>query len=238
MILRREGSQEIKQILNELKKDKNRPAFRRFPNITVAAYPVFPYRPIISTREIYDFAKNNRFLKVRSSAESMSRVAGGIFTQTLAKLDGSAYTYRELNEYGIVYQRFSLLRVSNHFNPDEKWYFMPDQFIRKIGELIHLSQSFYQQCEYSGHIEVKVRLRRIFGEELMLEQGQFPEYIKQQRSYDSEISSSTQYLPRTLMKEEKFIEVVDGLVSQLFWAFNVDAPTNCKIILAVGGLLN
>ena len=253
MLKRREGSQEItQQILERIEKrqelsrvfdpsdrDTNSPYFNtRFPNLTVTAYPVFPYRPIISTRAIYDFAENNRFLKQNYTSDSRSRVAGGIFTQTLARVDGASYTYRELNEYGIVYQRFSLLRVSNNLNPDEKWYFMPEQFVRKIGELIHLSQSFYRQCEYSGHIEIKVQLRRIFGEELMLGQGQFPEYIKQQRNYDSEISASTQYLPLTLMKREKFIEVVAELVSQLLWAFNVDAAIDCKAILDAAGLLS
>ena len=219
--------------------DANSPYFDTiFPNITVTAYPVFPYRPIISTREIYDFAEKNRFLERHYSSNSMSRVAGGIFTQTLARIDGTLYTYRELNEYGIVYQRFPLRKVSNNFNPNEERYFMPDQFVRKIGELIHLSQSFYRQCKYSGHIEVKVQLRQIFGEELMLGQGQFPEYIKQQRSYDSEISASTQYLPRNLMKRDTFMEVVDGLVGQLFWAFNVDAPIDCEAILETAGLLN
>ena len=253
MLKRRERSQEItQQILKRIEKrqkssrvfnlsdsDTDSPYFdTRLPNITVAAYPVFPYRPIISTREIYDFAEKNRFLRRDYASNSMSRVAGGVFTQTLARIDGASYTYRELNEYGIVYQRFSLRKLSNDFNPDGKKYLMPDQFIRKIGELIHLSQSFYQQCDYSGHIEVKVQLRRIFGEELMLEQEQFPEYIKRQRSYDSEISASTQYLPRDLIKREKFIEVVEGLVGQLFWGFNADAPRNCKIILGVSKLLS
>ena len=253
MLKRRERSQGItRQILKRIEErqessamfdpsdlDTDSPYFdTRFPNITVTAYPVFPYRPIISTGEIYDFAENNRFLRRNYASNSMSRVAGGIFTQTLARIDGASYTYRELNEYGIVYQRFSLRKVSNNFNSDGKMYLMPDQFVRKIGELIHLSQSFYQQCGYSGHVEVKVQLRQIFGEELMLEQGQLPEYIERQRSYDSEISASTQYLPRNLMKREKFIEVVEGLVGQLFWVFNADAPTNCKILLRVAELLS
>ena len=253
MLKRRERSQEItQQILKRIEGrqkssgvfgpsdvDANSPYFDTgFLNITVTAYPVFPYHPIISTREIYDFAENNRFLKRDYSSNSMSRVAGGIFTQTLARIDGTSFTYRELNEYGIVYQRFSLRKVPNNFNPDEEQYFMPDQFVRKIGELIHLSQSFCQQCAHSGHIEVKVQLRQIFGEELMLGQGQFPEYIKQQRSYDSEISASTQYLPRNLIKRDMFIEIVDELVDQLFWAFNVDAPIDCEAILETAGLLN
>ena len=43
---------------------------------------------------------------------------------------------------------------------------MPDQFIGKIGELIHVAQSFYKKCEYSGNIEITAQLRRVFGENL------------------------------------------------------------------------
>jgi uncharacterized protein YegJ (DUF2314 family) len=39
---------------------------------------------------------------------------------------------------------------------------------------------------------------------------------------DSEISVSAQYLPRELIKEEKFINVVDEFAGQLLWAFNVN----------------
>ena len=30
---------------------------------------------------------------------------------------------------------------------------MPEQFVWKIGELIRLTQSFYEKCEYAGYIE-------------------------------------------------------------------------------------
>ena len=200
MLKRREYSQEIaQQILKRIEEriesslgfdppdlDTN------LPNLTVTACPIFPYRPIISTGDIYDFSESNTFRKSYRSLVSRSRVAGGLFTHTLAIMDGASYTYRELNEYGIVYQRFVLRKIPNNFNPNEEWYLMPDQFVRKIGELIHLSQSFYKQCEYSGHIEVTAQLRQIFGKELMLGQGQIPMDIKQQQSYDSEISASTQ----------------------------------------------
>ena len=252
MLKRRGRSQEItQQILKRIEEriesfveinspdlDRNSPYLdTNLPNLTVIARPVFPYRPIISTGDISDFAKNDEFLSSYYSLVSGSRVSGGLFARASTKRYGSS-TYTELNEYGLVYQRSVLRKIPNNWLPDRGCYLMSEQFVWKIGELIRLTQSFYEQCEYAGHIEVIAQLRQIFGEALMLGQDQLPSDIKQQRSYDSEISASTQYLPRDLMKREKFIEVVDGLVDQLFWAFNVDAPTNCKVILGVSKLLS
>ena len=253
MLKRREGSQEITpQILKRIEEriessveisspdlDRNSPYLdTTLPNLTVIARPVFPYRPIISTGDLFDFAKNDEFLRSYDSLVSRSRVAGGLFTRTLARLDGSSYTYRELNEYGIVYQRSVLRKIPTNWQPNRGCYLMPEQFVWKIGELIRLVQSFYEKCEYAGYIEVKAQLRQILGEALMFEQGQHPSGIKQQRSFDPEISASTQYLPRDLVKREQFIAVVEELVAQLLWAFNVDASMNCSSILVTARLLN
>ena len=239
MLKHREESQEItQQILKRIEErielsrgfesrdlDRNSPYLdTNFPNLTVIAHPVFPYHPIISTRDISHFVKNNPFLGPFYSSDSSSRVAGGLFSRTLAKMDTDLYTYRELNEYGIVYQRFVLRKVPSNFDRDGKQYLMPDQFVSTIGEVLRLSRFFYEKCEYSGDIEITAQLRQIFGEELMLWQGQIRTSIKQQQSYDSEISASTQYLPRDLVKKEIFIKIVDELVGQLLWAFNVDDP--------------
>ena len=251
MLRRRERSQEItQQILKRIEErmessvkinspdlDRNSPYLdTNLPNLTVIARPVFPYRPIISTGEIYDFAKNDDFLRSYDSLVSRSRVAGGLFTRTLSGMDGSSYTYRELNEYGIVYQRSILRKIPTNWQPNRGCYLMPEQFVWKIGELIRLTQSFYEKCEYTGYIELKAQLRQIFGEAVMLAPGQFRADIKQQQSFDSEISASTQYLPQDLVKREKFIEVAEELVEQLFWAFNIDAPKNCGSILVTAGL--
>ena len=63
---------------------------------------------------------------------------------------------------------------------------------------------------------------QVSGERLSYYEDQYLEDIGPQQSNDSEISVSTQYLPRDLVKEEKFINVVDELAGQLLWAFNVD----------------
>ena len=236
MLKRRDDSQaRTRQILKQIEEriessldtdsqdfDTNSPYLdTNFPNLTVIAHPIFPYRPLISTGDIYEFSKDNRFLRWNHQSDSMSRVAGGFFTRTLARIDGASRTYRELNEYGIVYQRFVLRQIPHQW-PDEEQYLMPNQFVGKIGELIQLAQSFYKKCEYSGNIEITAQLRRVFGENLMLKTNQFPVYIKQQRSFDSEILASIQCLPHELVKAEKFVGVVNELAGQLLWAFNVD----------------
>lgn len=251
MLKRRERSQEItQQILkrieeriessveiNSLDLDRNSPYLdTNLPNLTVTARPVFPYRPIISTGDIFDFAKNDEILRSYESLASSSRVSGGLFTRTLARMDSSSFTYRELNEYGLVYQRSVLRKIPTNWLPNRESYLMPEQFVWKIGALILLTQSFYEKCEYAGHIEVTAQLRQIFGEALMLEQDQIPGNIKQQQIFDSEISASTQYLPRNLVKREELIEVVEDLVGQLLWAFNIDAPIPCGSILVTAGL--
>ena len=188
MLKRREGSQEITpQILKRIEEriessveisspdlDRNSPYLdTTLPNLTVIARPVFPYRPIISTGDLFDFAKNDEFLRSYDSLVSRSRVAGGLFTRTLSGMDGSSYTYRELNEYGIVYQRSILRKIPTNWQPNRGCYLMPEQFVWKIGELIRLTQSFYEKCEYTGYIELKAQLRQIFGEAVMLAPGQF-----------------------------------------------------------------
>ena len=92
MLKRRERSQEITpQIIKRIEEriessaeinppdlDRNSPYLdTNLPNLTVIACPVFPYRPIISTGDIFDFAQNDEFLRSSYSLVSMSRVAGG-----------------------------------------------------------------------------------------------------------------------------------------------------------------
>ena len=74
MLKRREDSQEVtRQIIKRIEKRIESFWYTGLPNLTVIAHPVFLYRPIISTRGIYEFARQNQ-LPGRYS----SRVAGGI----------------------------------------------------------------------------------------------------------------------------------------------------------------
>ena len=64
------------------------------PNITYIICPVFPYRPIIATSEIY---------RINSFRSYTKRVSGGV---ALTLRTSNQYT--EFNEYGIVYHKESL----------------------------------------------------------------------------------------------------------------------------------
>jgi hypothetical protein len=230
MLKRREDSQIVirpilkqvaERIESSLDKD-SQDVDTNTPDLTVIAHPVFPHRPIISTGEIYDFAGQNELLQ--GHRFSLSRVAGGVYARTFARGDATSPTYRELNEYGIVYQRFVLRKEQVNLVRSEGKYITFDQFVRKIGELIYLAQSFYEKCEYSGNIKITAKLRQILKEPLVYDRYEYSNQMKQQQSADSEISASTQYLPRDLVEREKFIEAVDELAGQLLWAFDVDDP--------------
>ena len=120
MLKRRERSQEItQQILKRIEKriessaeidhsdpDTNSPYLdTNLPNLTVIAHPVFPYHPIISTRDISHFVKNNPFLGPFYLSDSSSRVAGGLFSRTLAKMDTDLYTYTKVCTIWFVFKQ-------------------------------------------------------------------------------------------------------------------------------------
>lgn len=190
------------------------------PNLTVVACPVFSYRSIISTGDIYGFAEKIHQHEYYQS-NSISRVAGGVCLQTLARIDGASFTFRELNEYGIIYQRFVLRKAPHAWNAEDEQYLVPDQIVRKIGELVCIARSFYGISQYSGNIEITVQLGGVFGEKLMYNRDQHPERIETQRSSDAEITVSTQCLPLDLANPERLVNVVDELAGQLLWAFNI-----------------
>ena len=222
MLKRRADSQIVtQQILNRIEERTEALFNTKEPNLTVIARPVFPYRPVISTEDIYNFAMESTLFGTH-----LAKVAGGVAEgfppRTLTRADHDSYTYLELNEYGIIYNRSALIRESSRIPVDGNngTYLIFAEFVWKIGALINQRRFFYEKCGYSGNIEVTAQLRQIFGEKIKY--GDESRYqIEEQRSADSEVSASTQYLPRDLVKREKFIEVIDELAGQLLWAFNV-----------------
>ena len=236
MLKRREGSQTTAQQILERTEERIKSLFdTNEPNLTAIARPVFPYRPVIATADIYDFASKNRLVWNDYS----SRVAGGFFVSTIRDNDSNfalrnSYVCWELNEYGIVYHRVTLDRRTSTFAREAEEHLDFRQFVATIGELIQKVQSFYEKCEYLGNIEITVQLREVFGEKL----GFYNLYnrpsrrkfdlIKRQQCVDTQILVSTQCLPRDLVEREKFIRVVDQLTGQLLWAFNIDEPAERK----------
>ncbi len=229
MLKRREDSQTISRQILERIEERVKSLFRtNEPNLTVTARPIFPYRPVIATADIYDFASKNGLVWNDYS----SRVAGGFSVSTIRHED--LYQYWELNEYGIVYHRATLDRRTSTFAREAEEHLDFRQFVATIGELIQKAQSFYKKCEYLGNVEITVKLRKVFGEKL----GFYNLYnrpsrrkfdlIKRQQCVDSQVLVSTQCLPQDLLGREKFIRVVDQLAGQVLWAFNIDEPAERK----------
>lgn len=223
MLKRREDSQQVaRRILRRIEARIESFWNTNLPDLTVIARPVFPYRPIISTGNIFEFACQNR-LQWRYS----SRVVGGFYAST--EKGRESYRYMELNEYGIVYRGRTLPKVKSEiFVHDEETLVCPN-FVSAIHELIQIAQPFYEKCEYAGNIEITAHLRHALYEKLRLYSNERPEEMGW--SADSEVLASTQCLPRDLVKREKRIDIVDELAGQLLWAFNVDDPTERRRLI-------
>ena len=108
------------------------------------AKPFFPYRPVISTSDIYALDKGHKWYP--------RRVAGGV--SYLHKEDGPIY--REFNEYGIVCYRTEL------FEDEVQQAIEYGQIPFAIRFLMQDAERLYTGCGYLGNIEVTVELRQVF----------------------------------------------------------------------------
>ena len=211
MLKRREDSQAFaQQILNRIEERiSNANLFTKrvghagyssgiFPDFTVIARPVFPYRPLISASKIYE--------SHRGPLSPPRRVTGGHFCYDERE-------YWELNEYGIVYNRVVL--------------FIPrDQgieyrvFLYHINELIQHANKLYEDCKYQGNVEVTAHLQNILRRELT--NTEITQNIRAEpMSFDSEVRASKQCLARDLTDEKEQKDLVEELTCQLLWAFNI-----------------
>ena len=235
MLKRREDSQTtIRQIRNRTE-DRIESRFSASePNIAVIAHPVFPHRPIMSTGEIYELIRMNNSFPFNDWDGSFGtrRVAGGVCFM------GSTNNilYSELNEYGFVYRREALFEEIPKHSDEQEGYFHYRQFLLPVNELIRYARSLYEKCGYFGNIEITAQLEQVYmrklgfrGSDEGVSSADF-ESIERQECLDSQVSASTQCLAQDLMEEE-FIEVVDKLVEQLFWAFNVHDSTQRRGLL-------
>ena len=218
MLKRRKDSQTVtQQILDRTEKRADRAISLLGSTLTVIVRPVFPYQPLISTGDIYNFATENE-LAGNYSSRVAGGVAGGIAPPTMLASD-SGY-YWELNEYGIVYEKIVLGRIDSRTKDHNGRFLVGLHFldlVQQIRKLINRAQSFYKKSEYFGQVEVTAQLKQIDGLTLMYSEHEYLEEIGSRRSIDSEISASTQFLPRDLEKKEKFIETVNELAGQLLW---------------------
>lgn len=191
------------------------------PSITVIVRPVYPHRPIISTGDIYEFAREADLSWLYSS-----RVMGGWIAST--KRDSEFYAYWELNEYGIVYHRHHLDRIEQRRGDDEE-YLDFRRFVWEIGRTIEKATSLYKKCGYLGAVDITVQLRRVFDETLLfytfyseiLRRHIKSDDIEKQQCLDSQVLVSLQCLPQDLIDRNKFTDTVDELTNPLLWAFNI-----------------
>ena len=223
MLKRREDSQTVIRQIRERTEKRIESLFCiNEPSITVIARPVFPYRPVISTGNIYEFATEEGGLYWQNS----SRVAGGWIA---SRIDNSeSFTYWELNEYGIVYHRETLDKIEQ-YPSGEKECLGFRKFVWTIGRLIKKATSFYKKCGYLGNVEITVQLRRVFREKLLFYKTYLEtldgyiksDEIEKQQCLDFQVLASTQRFPQGLVDREKFIDTVDKLTDPLLWAFNI-----------------
>ena len=180
------------------------------PNITVIAKPVFPYRPVISKEDIFQLGQSRR------------RVSGGAYI--LPKYEYN--DYRELNEYGIVYQRTKLEHEVN----DSEQYLNFGVFLYRICDCMSLAKSFYDKCAYTGNLEFTVQLREIFGKKLV-HSNELDWQREPFECSDSDISASIQCLPRDLANSDRLIEMLEELTSEILWAFNTGKPKKIRELI-------
>ena len=217
MLKRREDSQVVaQQILNRIEARAGR-GFRpspEKPDITIIAKPVFPYRPVIPVSDIYTFCETR--------LHPLRRIEGGIYYT-----DGGRYVeyintnvYIEFNEHGIVYRR-ALLSISGEEDID------CSQFLFCIKDLVKHTMDLYKKCEYLGNIEISVHLQEVLRKTLIDPKGRYyREEITgnlnaQPECFDTEVSASIQCFARDLEIEKNRKDIVEDLMCQLLWAFNV-----------------
>lgn len=215
MFKRREDSQIVaKQIIDRIEERVESLYNTDMPNLTVLAKPVIPYRPVILTSGIYELDEGHAWYP--------RRVAGGI--SYLHKDSGSIY--REFNEYGIAYYRTEL------FEEEVRQAIEYGQFISPIKFLIKDAEKLYGKCEYLGDIEIIAQLRQVFGRKLY--DTKYPVYGKvenitdgvlpEPECFDSTVYASKRCLLQDLQDAEELIDIVEELVLQLLWTFNI--PTD------------
>lgn len=220
MFKRREDSQAItRQILDRIEKrvedfcKRGEPNLNTGePNLTVIARPMFPYRPIISTEDIFELRRLRR------------RVAGGAYSLPEYKHSN----YSELNEYGIVYQRTEL-RQETASNSENCLDF--SDFLFRIGGQVSLARCFYEKCGYIGNIEFVVQLRQVFGRKLGHSTDELGWQIGPLECADSEISTSEQFPVQDLANSERLINIIEKLASEILWAFNTVKPKKIRELI-------
>ena len=213
------------------------------PRLIAIARPIFPFRPLISASEIYEFmraaaSKRHSLILFNDTPNDFGtwQVPGGVcFVGAKPSLQlpkgitfkevGASLRYREINEYGIVYHAEELHRASfeaSHGPEDdeENRYLELNDVVGDIYQLIAVAKDFYRMCQYSGNIEISAQLRNVLDERIMF--GREPHYssIHRRQSLQPEISAHIQCCARDLLGFDKSSGFIVELVAKLLWGFN------------------
>ena len=206
MFKRRENSQLVaEQILQRINSRAKQVMELNECTITVIAQPIFPYRPVISTSDIYELQNMEPW--------PPRRVAGGVSCF-------NPVAFSELNEYGIAYYRTALI---SSIAGDIEY----GNFIQGIYYLISNARDLYKRCEYIGNIEVTAQLLGVYGKKLTdsVNRGSESKITDNipdgSECFDSKVFASKQCLSHDFENVDKRIGIVEGLTRQLTWAFGI-----------------
>ena len=228
LLKRREEPQRIsRQILARIEERvKNHCSNLDMPNLELIARPVFPYRPLISPSQIYEFMHVHTLIPYAEWENNCGRrnVAGGV---CIIGAKGRL-TYWELNEYGFIYERESLSREPwgnrggfRNGSRGEREYLDADDIAWRVQKFLWLAKDFYLKIDYVGNIEITLRLREIDNETPKFSTDRNPYKLEERTSVESEVSASDQLLPHELNNSERRAMIFTGLLGQLFWVFDV-----------------
>ena len=232
MLKRREKPQELSnRIINRIEErvaDYWCLTSQSVPNLTLIARPIFPYRQLISSSEIYEYlrvGRSNRLSPIPFNDHDPNfgtrQVIGGVC------FVGSRVPYWEINEHGIIYLREKLQKShydgAFHLHADDKQkeHLAFRELLKNNFELIEVAKGFYQRCQYLGDVEITVKLRDVGGETLMFGDEFRYNLIQTRESLDSEIPASITFCAHDLIESEKADDVIVDLVGQLLWGFSV-----------------
>ena len=215
MLKRREDSQEnARQILDRIDDRVKRFCIQDKPSLTVIAQPVYPYRPVITTSDIYELHERQPF--------PPRKVTGGVAN---VRNDD---TFFEINEYGIVYYRNVLYDYNgrDYDEQDTDYYINYFNLFKYIRSLITLTKGIYEKCEYVGNIMVSAKLQNVIGTQLYEPESNYIRKITEHIvdgpvCSDSEVYAATQCMPRDFNNSDRLIDIVEELVHQLIWAYNI-----------------
>ena len=191
------------------------------PRLTLVASPVFPYRPLISPSDIYEYIRVKQVIPFNDVAPDCGtrQVIGGVCYVMASR-------YQEINEHGVIYMSEKLHKrsfdvVHGQKDDEQNQYLEFRPLLENHFKLIEIAKDFYQRYDYLGEIEITATLRHVGGEKLMFGDEPHYELIQSRPSLDPEIAASIICCARDLIEPEMANDVIVNLLSQLLWGFNI-----------------